>query len=442
MHRVQPSQSSSTSTTSSASSRVSFDVRMSLEHRQRRSSLFSSGYTSPATDAGDDMDQARLTHCYDDGVSVLNDLYDDLALEARAPPLQQSATPRTPKQRIASKSQRASSSSTSSSIASSSSRWNSCASDFSRHSFASFSHTRHSSRVDSLARNLGRMLDQAWSPDLCFCGNSQEPESIYCSKTCAQADALAALEGGSTGPSRAQSPSSSSASSSDAASILSSASSNASTHYRRVVNDEERRMSQERDAAKAKSRRDNARKHTSSSLLPHQSLSPALQPHTHHQQTHSSSFAAKDDNDFELLVVPPPRTSSKRQQLQQSLEPMQLLHAKDSMISLNQFPTSLGGALDATPRPRHRDQQQTHGSGQVRDDDYDGVPSLAQLERQAYYDATRTNLGLTMLNQSEDEGYMDETSDSMSELCAPKARIGGHKKNKLSFDDVVGILSG
>ncbi|KAM0789709.1 hypothetical protein ACM66B_006568 [Microbotryomycetes sp. NB124-2] len=464
MHRTLPSQSSSTSTFSSASSRVSFDVRMSIQRKHcstRGSSVgSSSGYTTP-----EDDDDDRFTDCRDsqlDGMSVLDDLYHDLTLEARAqpssppPPLarqhQQSGTPRTPRQQ-GTINKPSTHQSTSSDASSSLSRWNSCASDFglSRSSSASIRQTRHSSRLDSPACNLGQLLDQAWSPDLCFCGNTQEPESIYCSRTCAQADALAALEGG---PSRAQSPPSSTCS--DTASVHSSASSCASSHYRRVVNEEERRLSQEREAAKANARREKARKPSRTSSLmamqhqQQQRLSPALQSHPHFETS------SNDDDNLELLVVPPPRTSSKKlhqhqhhhqQRQHSSNEPMRLLHATNSTTDLNEFPTSPnGGHLDATPRPRdHLHGKQSKNEGDL-DDYYDGVPSLAQLERQKYYDnQTRTNLGLSMLNDDddgeEDELYLNEGCDRMSELCAPKTqRVGGHKKNKLSFDDVVGIL--
>ncbi|GAA5842591.1 hypothetical protein JCM3766R1_004868 [Sporobolomyces carnicolor] len=82
------------------------------------------------------------------------------------------------------------------------------------------------------------------SLDKCFCGKDVEEDSIYCSRLCAQEDALNALCGASSG-----------AEDSDRASLVSGSSSSASgeSHYRRVEREEVRRE-KERQAKLARER--------------------------------------------------------------------------------------------------------------------------------------------------------------------------------------------
>lgn len=95
--------------------------------------------------------------------------------------------------------------------------------------------------------------------DTCFCGSPPEEDSIYCSRSCAQADALNALCGG--GSSGGSSGAEDGAVSSDAASLRShrsgSLSSGAeSSHYRRIEKEETRRATEkERALRRVKSHR-------------------------------------------------------------------------------------------------------------------------------------------------------------------------------------------
>lgn len=93
--------------------------------------------------------------------------------------------------------------------------------------------------------------------DTCFCGSAPEEDSIYCSRTCAQADALNALCGGGGSGSASSGGDEDGAGSSDAASLRSyQSSSNASclssgaesSHYRRVEKEETRRATEKERA--------------------------------------------------------------------------------------------------------------------------------------------------------------------------------------------------
>ncbi|GAA5985414.1 hypothetical protein JCM10908_006966 [Rhodotorula pacifica] len=88
--------------------------------------------------------------------------------------------------------------------------------------------------------------------DTCFCGNAPEEDSIYCSRACAQADALNALCGG-TGSGSSGGEDGGAGSISDAASLrsnasLSSSSGAESSHYRRVEKEETRRATEKERA--------------------------------------------------------------------------------------------------------------------------------------------------------------------------------------------------
>ena len=93
--------------------------------------------------------------------------------------------------------------------------------------------------------------------DTCFCGSAPEEDSIYCSRACAQADALNALCGGGGSGSASSGNDEDGAGSSDAASLRSyQSSSNASclssgaesSHYRRVEREETRRATEKERA--------------------------------------------------------------------------------------------------------------------------------------------------------------------------------------------------
>ncbi|GAA5869424.1 hypothetical protein JCM3774_001449 [Rhodotorula dairenensis] len=98
--------------------------------------------------------------------------------------------------------------------------------------------------------------------DTCFCGSAPEEGSIYCSRACAQADALNALCGGGSGSgSGGSSGAEDGAASSDAASLRSyhsggMSSGAESSHYRRVEKEETRRATEkERALRRLKSHR-------------------------------------------------------------------------------------------------------------------------------------------------------------------------------------------
>ena len=104
---------------------------------------------------------------------------------------------------------------------------------------------------------LAALVATSTTLDTCFCGSAPEEDSIYCSRACAQADALNALCGGGGSGSASSGGDEDGAGSSDAASLRSyQSSSNASclssgaesSHYRRVEKEETRRATEKERA--------------------------------------------------------------------------------------------------------------------------------------------------------------------------------------------------
>ncbi|GJN94473.1 hypothetical protein Rhopal_007553-T1 [Rhodotorula paludigena] len=322
-HQPQPSTSSASSASHSASSRG----RGYSSATSR--SVASTSYTSVASssdDCGyDDED------CYSDaGQSVLDDLYDDLAASTRRSITNADSPPRFLSDmahdsdvdsavRMRERTRYRSSASVVAahqhplgafgnlSISSSLSPPAALAPSHQHADEPARPRPSHMSLLSALASASSSSLDR------CFCGALPEEDSIYCSRACAQADALNALCGGSSGAEDAGQ-----ASSSDAASWRSSSASGSSgrlsggeSHYRRVEREEARRQREKERAARREERERKAAKECERAAAQafeeeERKIQHSLRRFQHPQQ----SDVGRERQQH--AYAPPPRTSSRR----------------------------------------------------------------------------------------------------------------------------------
>lgn len=279
--------------------------------------------------------------------------------------------------------------------------------------------------LDTLLASL-----QSTSLSTCFCGNQPEEDSIYCSRTCAQADALQALNGGGGLAEGAG----------DADSVRSGSTGTSSSHYRRVER-EERAVREE----EARRKREEAKERTG--------------------QWTSRLGGRSSNGSNKMSTRPlPPRTSSKRAPKSNSSTP-------SLTSSLSSATSSSSSAFSATeehrthphlfidapsspspqPSPSGIDAEATPRAGFARstsrraltDDEYGVAPAPPPSS------SSQVGLGyMSMMLASEEE---DEEEDRVGSWGGGqrgkelKERVvrgrGGHKRGKLSFDDVMGIMS-
>ncbi|BGP43625.1 hypothetical protein JCM10450v2_007799 [Rhodotorula kratochvilovae] len=364
---------------------------------------------------------------------------------------------------------------------------------------------------DSHMALLAALAATSSTLDRCFCGGEPEEDSIYCSRACAQADALNALCGASSSAEDA-------ASSSDAASLRSGSSGGSGngsggtdSHYRRVEREETRRAKEreralrreekERKARAAERERaevDGARSlwrsegdvgaarrpsqeriapppRTSSRRTPSLSSSISSLASSAAPSPISPSFPPHSSGASSPFIVEPPTPASLSfpdhvhphalNAVAEERAPSPLLRPCTPNPRLHPAHSGAGGALDAgdiyasylLATPQAGDKLRTptqHPSGGVQDacnstpraafphtpggEDDDDDESPTQRGGGA-----AAGVGLRMLELC---GSDDEGGDEVAPLrggghrrAAPLG--GGHTKGKLSFDDVVGILS-
>ncbi|GAA6034774.1 hypothetical protein JCM8097_001163 [Rhodosporidiobolus ruineniae] len=168
-------------------------------------------------------------------------------------------------------------------------------------SYAPSNPTRDPSAAQFATLLSSLQLDDAL--ERCFCGKPAEEESIYCSRLCAQTDALTALCGGSSGAED----------SSDGVSLRSGSSgggavSGAESHYRRVEREEARRE-RERTARQHKERQAARRRGdfgSGSSAGSGKKVAGSL------WRNEADVSSARGSGSSTGRVQPPPRTSSRR----------------------------------------------------------------------------------------------------------------------------------
>ncbi|GAA5915341.1 hypothetical protein JCM8208_001703 [Rhodotorula glutinis] len=296
-HGAQHAQQASTSSSSSATSSSNF--RSPSTARSAVSSTYTS-FTSDSYDHDDACDDG-----YSDAGSVLDSLYRDFS-SARldgSPPRFHQHTPSTDSTMQLRERTRYRSSASFLPGASPAPPSSSSAQLPHHHLEGAFGHLSLASSAaaappDSHMALLAALAATSSTLDRCFCGAEPEEDSIYCSRACAQADALNALCGTSSSAEDA-------ASSSDAASLRSGSSGGSGgssggpdSHYRRVRREEERRA-KERERAQRKE--DKARK------------ARALEERERVQaeERRSSDVGSLRSSSHES-VAPPPRTSSRR----------------------------------------------------------------------------------------------------------------------------------
>ncbi|GAA5932753.1 hypothetical protein JCM3775_002227 [Rhodotorula graminis] len=160
---------------------------------------------------------------------------------------------------------------------------------------------------DSHMDLLAALAATSLALDRCFCGAEPEEDSIYCSRACAQADALNALCGTSSSAEDA-------ASSSDAASLRSGSSGGSGesgggidSHYRRVRREEERRA-KERERAQRKE--DKARK--ARALEERERVQAGERQSAAGSLRRSNGDVGSSRSSSHESFAPPPRTSSRR----------------------------------------------------------------------------------------------------------------------------------
>ncbi|BGP20305.1 hypothetical protein JCM10213_002066 [Rhodosporidiobolus nylandii] len=339
------------------------------------------------------------------------------------------------------------------------------------------------------------------SLDRCFCGNEPEEDSIYCSRACAQTDALNALCGGSSGAED----------SSDAASLRSGSSGGAlsggETHYRRHRREEARKEA-EREAMQSKQRREAARRRgglgsgssagsgkkvpgslwrndadvsstrvgssssainppprTSSRRTPSLSssisslpssavpspLTPAFPPHAHSQ----APFVVEPPSpahDASFHTAPPspplrPCTPNPPHHLVPDMSDIYASYLAATPLASEKLrtPTQFGSSSSSSPSTLTPRGRLPLPSG-VEDD---------SPTRSGGGTGSTAAVGLRMLELCGDEGDEEEERDALPEepqeggwgarqmkerMRARAPGAYGHQKSKLSFDDVVGIL--
>ncbi|GAA5872592.1 hypothetical protein JCM1840_004848 [Sporobolomyces johnsonii] len=320
--------------------------------------------------------------------------------------------------------------------------------------------------------------------DRCFCGKDAEEDSIYCSRACAQTDALNALCGGSSAED---------GSASDGASLRSGSSggNTVESHYRRVEREEVRRE-KERQARAARERAAKKRGSDASSTSAKDRQRGGLwRSNVDVSSVKTSSGSSSTTSSLAAPTrLPPPRTSSRRTpslsssaSTCSSAAPSPLTpsfpsdsHLDPSMPFIVEPPerptTPLGHSpaspevsdiyaayLTATPLASDKlrtptQERSTPRSGPTLPPTDDDSPTARGCDLSA--------VGLRMLQlcgspaRSSGHGEEDEARDRLESLTTTEGGWGGreikermarkgstargHTKGKLSFEDVVGIL--
>jgi hypothetical protein len=285
------------------------------------------------------------------------------------------------------------------------------------------------SDLATLLQSLSTTLDK------CFCGKEPEEESIYCSRACAQADAMTSLCGGSEAGNGG-----------DNDSIRSSSTGTSSSHYRRVEKEEKERARQQQKQKEAAARDRAAR-----TALWHSGQAPPSSSSSHLISTRPL----------------PPRTSSRRAPSSSSVHSTapslssSLSSSSHGSASLDEHPThphlfivdAPTSPDRATPSPSRCIRQPLDAEATPRaftgrplndeDDDYGGVPA-----------AEGTKVGLGYLEMMRGEDFGDEEGDRIVSFSGMgqkgrelketvvRGRMGPtHKRGKLSFDDVLHVMS-
>ncbi|TNY17328.1 Proteophosphoglycan ppg4 [Rhodotorula diobovata] len=372
-----------------------------------------------------------------------------------------------------------------------------------------------SAAPDSHMALLAALAAASSTLDRCFCGGEPEEDSIYCSRPCAQADALNALCG--TSSSAEEVASSSDAASMRSGSSVGSGSGGIDSHYRRVEREEMRRA-KERERAQRKQEKERKARAAEERTLAERGRTPGSL-YRSEGDVGAARIASQES------VAPPPRTSSRRtpslsssiSSLASSAAPSPISPAfphhagfpphqatspfivEPPTPSCHSFHDAPLGAVaeeeplarPCTPNPKgqpphfhspaspaHLDAGDIYGSyllatpqagdklrtptqhphsesrsgstsnstpraafpGEHGDDD----DSPTQRGSGA---AGVAGVGLRMLELCDsDDEFDDGEADQVAPLRAGHRRGaplgGGHTKGKLSFDDVVGILSG
>ncbi|GAA5848655.1 hypothetical protein JCM9279_002730 [Rhodotorula babjevae] len=293
--------------TSSASTTSSSDFRSPSTARSAASSTYTS-FTSDSYDHDDACDDG-----YSDAGSVLDSLYRDFSsarLEDSPPRFHQHTASTDSTMQLRERTRYRSSASFAPGAAPAPSS-SSSAQPPHHHLEGAFGHlslasTAAAAAPDSHMALLAALAATSSTLDRCFCGAEPEDDSIYCSRACAQADALNALCGTSSSAEDA-------ASSSDAASLRSGSSGGSSgaggidSHYRRVRREEERKA-KERESAQRKE--DKARK--ARALEERERAQAQERRSTSGSLRRSEGDVGSSRASAQDSVAPPPRTSSRR----------------------------------------------------------------------------------------------------------------------------------
>ncbi|GAA5942468.1 uncharacterized protein JCM15063_006258 [Sporobolomyces koalae] len=466
---------SSTATTSrhaanpSLSSTASIDTTSSISDRSSRTS-YTSSYCSYEDDDDDEDDR-----------SVLEDLYETLTTASSSLRESPPRLPRDSNQHLRERT-----------------RYRSSA------SFAPVS-SRPSPRKPNATTSMDLSAFLASLPptlDRCFCGKEAEEDSIYCSRVCAQEDALNALCGASSG-----------AEDSDRASLLSGSSGSAASqsgesHYRRVEREEVRRekerqanLARERAVARRRAREGEsissagstgskkgslwrtkadvgAHKASSSYSSSKRAETPSLSSSVSSISSVPSPVSASFPTSTPQLVTPvilapgdPPRPSTPSPPLEMSdiyssyLATTPLALSSDS--KLLRTPTQqYGVSSPSTPRSNYPQNPSAYNDDLEEEDDSPTgrAARMRSKQQQQQQQQAVSDVGLRMLQlcssypSSPSDDLLSESLDCV-QLETPSLGWGhremqermnrkqgrngvgaGHTKGKLSFEDVVGIL--
>ncbi|ORY76269.1 hypothetical protein BCR35DRAFT_305926, partial [Leucosporidium creatinivorum] len=304
---------------------------------------------------------------------------------------------------------------------------------------ASSSNGQPSSDLASLLASLSTSLDK------CFCGNDPEEDSIYCSRACAQADALTSLTGGTEATNGG-----------DTDSLRSSSTGTSSSHYRRVEKEEKARARQQQKQKEAAARDRAARTalwhsgQAPSTSTSHTISTRPLPPRTSSRRAPSSSSSTHSTTPS-LSSSLSTSTSSRGS----ASSPTTYEHPTHPHLFIIDAPSSPDRA---TPSPSRGFRQPLDAEATPRalvgralnDDDeaYGGVPSPVDG------DASKVGLGyleMMMMGEEFGEEVKDRVSDSFEGVGQKgrelkervvRGRMGPtHKRGKLSFDDVLNVMS-
>lgn len=269
--------------------------------------------------------------------------------------------------------------------------------------------------------------------DMCFCGSPSEDDSIYCSRVCAQADALSALCGSQDASSKSTSRKSTSSAS----------------HYRRVERDEAARE-KERTKAKERAAKDRvartgawrsnlspssaAASKTSTRPLPPRTSSRAARSSNGTVPSLSSSVASSSTCSSPLtpsFPTTPTHDSPLVPASKMYLHPSTTVSKPDNLLFSSSSTEDLYSSyLNATPTLA------STRAAALSDAEYGIAPAPPQPKAGASY------LGMMML-QTDDEEEAEEERDRVASMrfqAPPTVAPAGHAR-KLSFDDVLGIFN-